>query len=91
MYNYYGIKTPEKRLSYQICSNVVGEKLKEGLLHILTFDNPELQYVTQFEDFNYTNRKFPISELITFKSSKQIIKFNNYGGFLALAYFLNDF
>lgn len=31
-----------------MCSNVVGEKLKEGLLHILTFDNPELQYVTQF-------------------------------------------
>ena len=28
VYNYYGIKTPQKRLSYQMCSNVVGEKLK---------------------------------------------------------------
>jgi len=32
-----------------------------------------------------------LSELITFKTSKQIIKFNNYGGLLGLAYFLNDF
>lgn len=48
VYNYYGIKTPEKRLSYQNCANVVGEKLKEGLLHIMTFNNPELQYLNFF-------------------------------------------
>lgn len=57
----------------------------------MAFDNPELQYVTQFEDFNFSDRRFPLSELITFKASKQSVKFNNYGGFLALAYFLNDF
>ena len=91
VYNYYGIKTPEKRMSFQSCSNVNGEKTKEGLLHVLTFDNPELQYLHQFEDFDYNSKKFPLSEVITFKSSRQPIKFSNYGGFLALAYFLNDY
>jgi hypothetical protein len=91
VYNYYGIKTPEKRLTFQMCSNVSGEKAKDGLLHVLTFDNPELQYLNNFEDFNYAQRKFPLSEVITFKSSHQPIKFNNYGGLLALAYFLNDY
>jgi len=28
VYNYFGIKTPDKRLSFQTCSNVVGDKLK---------------------------------------------------------------
>lgn len=40
VYNYYGIKTPEKRLSYQQCANVVGDKMRESALHILTADNP---------------------------------------------------
>ena len=48
MYNYFGIKTAEKRLSYQICSNVIGDKLKEALMHVMTFDNPELQYLHAF-------------------------------------------
>lgn len=34
--------------------------------------------------------KYPLSEELTFRSSKQKIKFNNYGGFLALAYFVGD-
>lgn len=34
--------------------------------------------------------KYPLSELLTFRSSKQRIKFNNYGGFLALAFFIGD-
>jgi hypothetical protein len=28
VYNYYGIKTPARRLSFQSCANVVGEKMK---------------------------------------------------------------
>jgi|JI7StandDraft_1071085.scaffolds.fasta_scaffold209447_1 hypothetical protein len=32
--------------------------------------------------------KYPLSEQLTFKNSKQKIKFTNYGGFLALAYFI---
>ncbi len=34
--------------------------------------------------------KYPLSEILTFKNSKQKIKFINYGGFLALAYFVGD-
>jgi hypothetical protein len=34
--------------------------------------------------------KYPLSEILTFKNSKQKIKFTNYGAFLALAYFLGD-
>jgi hypothetical protein len=34
--------------------------------------------------------KYPLSEILTFKNSKQKIKFANYGGFLALAYFIGD-
>lgn len=34
--------------------------------------------------------KYPLSEILTFKNSKQNIKFSNYGGFLALAYFIGD-
>jgi len=29
--------------------------------------------------------------LITFRTSKQIVKFKNYGGLLGLAYFMNDY
>ena len=58
---------------------------------MLTFDNPELQYLTHFEDFDYASKKIPLSEVITFKSSRQPIKFSNYGGLLGLAYFLNDY
>lgn len=36
VYNYYGIKTPSRRVSFQSCSNVVGEKMKEGALHVMT-------------------------------------------------------
>jgi hypothetical protein len=57
----------------------------------MTFDNPELQYLAQFEECNRELEKYPLSELITFRASKQIIKFTNYGGLLALAYFLNDY
>jgi hypothetical protein len=57
----------------------------------MTFDNPELQYLFQFEECNVESQKYPLSEIITFKSSKQQVKFKNYGGFLALAYFLNDY
>ena len=49
-----------------------------------------MQYLFQFEEYNYEEEKYPLSELITFRSSKQSVKFNNYGGLLALAYFLND-
>jgi hypothetical protein len=57
----------------------------------MTFDNPELQYLYQFEECDYPSMKFPLSELITFRNSKQLVKFNNYGGFLGLAYFLGDY
>lgn len=57
----------------------------------MTSDNPELQYLSQFEECDREQERYPLSQLITFKNSKQIVKFNNYGGLLALAYFLNDF
>jgi hypothetical protein len=85
------VKTVERRLSYQKCCNVIGEKVRDGGLHVMTSDNPELQYLSQFEECDREQDKYPLSELITFKTSKQIIKFNNYGGLLALAYFLNDY
>ena len=36
VYNFYGIKSPERRLSYQLCANVVGDKMKDGAIHIMT-------------------------------------------------------
>ena len=58
---------------------------------MLTADNPELQYPFQFEEYDREERKFPLSEELTLRNSKQRIKFSNYGGMLALAYFLNDY
>ncbi len=37
------------------------------------------------------DKKFPISEELTYKSNKQKIKLKNWGRFLAIIYFLNDF
>ena len=100
-YNHFGIKTPDKRLSLQSCSNVISnpdeigskinsKKTDTSLVHVLTLDNPELQYPESFEECEYSQCRYPLAEELTFRNSKKRIKFTNYGGLLALAYFIGD-
>lgn len=100
-YNCFGIKTPQKRLSLQSCSNVIAnpdessnrinsKKTDTALVHVLTSDNPEIQYPEQFEECEYSEHRYPLAEELTFRNSKQKVKFTNYGGLLALAFFLGD-
>ena len=65
--------------------------MKDGALHVMTLENPELQYAFQFEECGWEEQKYPLSEHITFRQSRQRIRFTNYGGLLAVAYLLNDF
>jgi len=53
-------------------------------------ENPEVQFFDQFEELNLKEKMFPLSEELTFRTSKQKVRFNNWGKFLALVYFLDD-
>lgn len=53
VYGYFGIKSPEKRLSYQSCSNIQAQeksfkKTKEALVHVMSSENPEIQFISNF-------------------------------------------
>jgi hypothetical protein len=60
------------------------------MYHLLEEENPEINYFNQFEELDVEEKIFPLSEEITFRNSRQKVKFNNWGKFLALVYFLDD-
>lgn len=71
VYNFFGIKTAEKIVSFQHCGNVVADKVKEACFHVMTLENPQIHYPFQFEEYDYETTKFPISEKLIFRNSKQ--------------------
>ena len=62
VYNFFGIKTAQKRLEFLKCTNIVGEKVKfPHLYHTLTKQLDNVNYLYEFDEYSLENKKYPLS------------------------------